>query len=57
MIAPVNQVLLLNQVLLNQKKLTLQRPMKVWDQSIMAAKTEMLSGDDKAVVHCIALRS
>ena len=41
-LAPVNQVWLLNQVLLNQEKLTLLKPMKFWDQSIMVAKSEML---------------
>ena len=40
--APVNQIWLWNQVLLNQEKLTLQKPIKIWDQGILAAKSEML---------------
>ena len=41
-IVPVNPVWLLNWMLLNQEKLTLQKPKKFWGQSIMAAKSEML---------------
>ena len=32
---------MLNQVLLNQVKLTLQKPEKIWDQRNIAAKSEM----------------
>ena len=35
---PVNQVWLLNQVLLNQEKLTLKKSKKFWDLSILVAK-------------------
>ena len=41
-IAPVNQVWLLNQVLLYQEKLTLQKPINFLDLGIIVAKSEML---------------
>ena len=41
-IAPLHQVWLLNQVLLNQEKLILKKPIKFWDLGIMVVKPEML---------------
>ena len=40
-IATLNQVWLLNQVLLNQVKFTLQKPVKIWDQRNLDVKSEM----------------
>ena len=40
-IATLNQVWLLYQVLLNQVKLTLQKPAKIWDQRNLDVKSEM----------------
>ena len=37
----VNQVWPLYQVSLNQKKLTLQKPIKIWDQRNLDVKSEM----------------
>ena len=41
-IVPVNQVWLLDQMLLNQEKLTLQKLVQYWDQGIPAAKSKMM---------------
>ena len=41
-IVTLNQVRLLNQVPLNQVKLTLQKPVKIWDQRNLDVKSEML---------------
>ena len=40
--ATLNQVWLLHQVLLNQVKLTLQKPAKIWDQRNLDVKSEIL---------------
>ena len=40
-IVTLNQVWLLYQVLLNQVKLTLQKPAKIWDQRNLDVKSEM----------------
>ena len=40
-IVTLNQVWLLYQVLLNQVKLTLQKPSKIWDQRNLDVKSEM----------------
>ena len=40
-IATLNQVWLLYQVSLNQVKLTLQKPAKIWDQRNLDVKSEM----------------
>ena len=41
-IATLNQVWLLYQVSLNQVKITLQKPTKIWDQRKLDVKSEML---------------
>ena len=41
-IATLNQVWLLYQVSLNQVKLTLQKPAKIWDQRNLDVKSKML---------------
>ena len=40
-IVTLNQVWLLYQVLLNQVKLTLQKPSKIWDQRNLDVKSKM----------------
>ena len=37
----LNQVWMLNQVLLNRVKLSLQKPVKIWDQRNLDVKSEM----------------